>query len=454
MQTEKQVDIAIVGSGLTALTLAFYLKKAGKTVAIIEKSDKTGGVIQTYTEEGFTYEAGPNTGVLSSPELVQLFDDLGERCTVEVANSNAKRRLIWKRDKWEPLPYSLTSAINTPLFTFKDKLRILGEPFRKRGTNPYETLDKMVLRRLGKSFLEYAVDPFISGIYAGDPTKLIPKFALPKLYNLEQNYGSFIRGSIKKAKMPKTELEKRATKEVFSVSGGLSNLTNTLTAMVGIENIYLNATARALKTDDGFDLKLAFVNGDFIIHSKKLVSTVGAYELSNLLSFISEEDLKPITNLTYAKVAQVVVGYKKWQGIPLTGFGGLIPSKENRKVLGILFPSAIFANRAPKDGALLSIFLGGIKHEDIFNQSDENLIDTAINEAITTLGASATPDMVRLFRYPHAIAQYEQSSEQRFEQIERLEKEHSGLILAGNIRNGIGMSDRVVQAVKIAKEIM
>lgn len=212
MQQLRTSQITIIGGGLTGLTLAFYLKRAGKKVTIIERNHEPGGVIRTFTEQGFTYEAGPNTGVLSSPELVQLFDDLGDTCSLEVANPNAKRRLILKDGSWEALPHNLSSAITTPLFSLYDKIRILGEPFRKKGSNPYETLDKLVARRLGKSFLDYAVDPFISGIYAGNPANLVTKFALPKLYNLEQNYGSFIRGAIKKRQEPKSELEQRLQK--------------------------------------------------------------------------------------------------------------------------------------------------------------------------------------------------------------------------------------------------
>ena len=144
MQKNITSDVTVIGAGLTGLTTAFYLKKAGKSVTVVERSHRVGGVIRTFSHDGFTYEAGPNTGVLSSPELVQLFDDLGSSCSLETANPNAKRRLIWKNGAWNALPSGLGSAIGTPLFSFGDKLRILGEPFRKPGTNPYETLDQLV----------------------------------------------------------------------------------------------------------------------------------------------------------------------------------------------------------------------------------------------------------------------------------------------------------------------
>ena len=455
MQKNITSDVTVIGAGLTGLTAAFYLKKAGKSVTVVERSHRVGGVIRTFSHDGFTYEAGPNTGVLSSPELVQLFDDLGSSCALETANPNAKRRLIWKNGAWNALPSGLGSAIGTPLFSFGDKLRILGEPFRKPGNNPYETLDQLVLRRMGRSFLEYAIDPFISGIYAGDPSLLVPKFALPKLYNLEQNYGSFIRGAMKKGKEPKSALEQRATKEVFSVSGGLQSLVDALAAAIGSENIILNAeNTQITPHEDRYQISATATDGDAIcIESSKVVSTAGAYELPSLLPFLGADELAPITNLRYAKVAQVVAGFREWNGIPLNGFGGLIPSKERRKVLGILFPSSIFPNRAPEGGALLSIFAGGIKNEAVYNLSDEELKQVAMREISETMRTNSKPDMLEVFRYPHAIAQYERSSEERFAAIEKIQTGCPGLILAGNIRDGIGMADRVKQGVNIAKAL-
>ena len=128
-----KTDVVIIGAGLTGLTTAFYLRKRGIRVLLLEKNDRAGGVIQTIKEDGFIYETGPNTGVVGNPEVAELFEDLSSSCKLIIANPEAKRRLIWKNNAWQALPSGLLSAIQTPLFTLKDKLRILGEPFRKAG---------------------------------------------------------------------------------------------------------------------------------------------------------------------------------------------------------------------------------------------------------------------------------------------------------------------------------
>ncbi len=447
--------VVIIGAGLTGLTMAYYLKKSGINVVVIDKAARTGGVIQTIREKGFVYETGPNTGVVSNPEMAELFEDLAGKCELETANPAAKRRLIWKNNQWNALPSGLWSAVSTPLFSWGDKFRILGEPWRAKGTNPNETLADLVKRRLGKSFLDYAIDPFISGIYAGNPAELVPKYALPKLWNLEQEYGSFIRGSIKKAKLPKTDRDKKATKEVFSARGGLQNLIDALTDAIGPDSLLLSADAMIKPSENGFHLQITTPENLIQFETKYLVTTCGGYALGNLMPFLDEEETAPFRNLKYAAVTQVLLGFEKWKGINLNAFGGLVPGKENKSILGALFTSSFFEDRAPQGGALLSVFMGGTKRPDIA-QMDDDQIESLIRKDLPRMMSNRgfNPDLMRIHRYPKAIPQYTETSAQRFEMIEKLQQKYPGLILAGNIRDGIGMADRVKQGRTIAEELV
>ena len=455
MAESLKTEVVIVGAGLTGLTMGLYLKKAGIDFKIIEKSAKTGGVMQTISEKGFVYETGPNTGVVSYPEMTELFEELEGKCELEVADPSAKRRLIWKNQAWHALPSGLMSAIGTPLFTWYDKFRILGEPFRKKGTNPNEKLSELVIRRMGQSYLDYAVDPFISGIYAGDPTKLVTKYAMPKLWNLEQEYGSFIKGAMKKAKLPKTDRDKKATREVFSANGGLSRLTEALTEAIGSENILLSAETMVKPIANGFQLQVTTPEKLFTLDTSHLVTTCGGYALPGLLPFLNENEVVPFNELKYAAVTQVLLGFEKWKGMSLNAFGGLVPGKENKNILGVLFTSSFFKGRAPEGGALLSVFMGGTKRPDIAKM-DNFEIEALLNKELPRMmsNRSLSPDMIRIHRYPKAIPQYTESSKERFEMIEQLQQKYPGLILAGNIRDGIGMADRVKQGRTIAEELI
>lgn len=444
------MNVAVIGAGLTGLTTAYYLKKKGVNVTVFEKSDRPGGVIQSVSQDGFIYENGPSTGVLGTPEAVELLEELSDLCTLEVADKTAKYRWIWKGGRWHMLPSGLIGGLRTPLFTLADKLRLLGEPFRKPGTNPNETLADMVRRRMGESFLNYAVDPFILGIYSGDPEQLVPKYALPKLYNLEQKYGSFIGGSIKKSREPKTEREKKVTREVFSIEGGLSNLILALVAGTGKEHILLNVKNLNVRpAQSGYDIRY---DGSENQHFDRVISTVGAYALKDIFEFLPGDTLAKIECLNYARVVQVSVGFKKWEGMELRAFGGLIPFRENRQVLGALFLSSFLKGRAPEGGALISTFLGGVRRPEMVDLTDDKLIKL-VSEEIKSLFRLTkwAPDLLTINRYQHAIPQYGLESEEKLRAITGLEQTFPGLILAGNIRDGIGMADRIRQGHKVAE---
>ena len=448
---KQQHEIVVIGAGLTGLSTAFHLHRQGRDVVILEKADRVGGQIHTYHENGFTFESGPNTGVVSFPEVAELFQMLEGSCQLEIARESSKRRLIWKGNRFHELPCSPVSAITTPLFRLSDKFRILGEPWRKKGTDPDEPVGALAARRLGKSFYEYAVDPFVSGVYAGDPMKLTTRYALPKLYNLEANYGSFIRGAIAKAKEPKTDRDRLATKKVFSAVGGLQRLVEALSKdlriITGANNL------KVMPTADG--QWSCTYNGTEEIVCRKVVTTVGAYALPALLPFIPEAQMQKMSNLFYAPIIQVILGVKNTCGLDFPAFGGLVPSKEQKRVLGILFPSSCFEQRCPDGGALYSYFIGGACHTDYLQKSDDEIREITLEafHSMLKYPADMQPDLLRIFRHEHAIPQYWSDSGERFATIEALQQQYPGLILAGNMRDGIGMGNRIHQGATIASSI-
>ncbi|MFH0866533.1 MAG: protoporphyrinogen oxidase [Bacteroidota bacterium] len=449
-------EVVIIGAGITGLATALHLKKRGVGFIMLDQACRTGGVIHTVTENGYTYEEGPNSGIIGNVEVLRLFNELKGECELEEASASNKKRYVLKGGKWHALPGGLFSAIGTPLFSLKDKFKVLSEPFRKAGKNPHETLADLVKRRLGKSFLDYAVDPFIIGIYAGDPDRLIPKYALPKLYYLEQNYGSFIKGTIKKAKEPKTEEEKRVTRGVFSVKGGFSNLIKALENKIEKKNIMLGiSNLIVLPVEKHFLISYTNQEGVHVEReAKKIISTIGAYNIEFFFPFVSHENISKINALHYTKVIEVAIGFDKWQGMKLDAFGGLIPFKEKRDILGILFMSALFEGKAPESGALFSVFLGGVRRPEIYNMNDNKIKEILEREFRGLMQINEfKPDLLKIMRHEWAIPQYEVDSPRRFEAVAEIEKQFPGLIIGGNLRNGIGMADRILQARMLADSV-
>jgi len=451
----KTTETLILGAGLTGLTTAFNLKDNNKSFIVLEQNDTVGGVIKTHNKKGFTYESGPNSGMVGNVEVVKLFEKLEDKIEIEKANPAVKKRYILKNKNWEALPSGFISAITTPLFSLKDKFRILGEPFRKKGSNPNETLAGLVERRMGKSFLNYAIDPFILGVYAGDPNKLVPKYALPKLYDLEHDYGSFIGGTFKKSKEKKSDLEKKVTKDIFMIKGGLSVLVDALYSYSGKESYTLNTKIISVKKiDAGFET-IYFAEGkEQTIISEKLITTFGGDSLKSVLSGLNSSNLQNINNVEYAPVVQVALGFDKWEGMDLDAFGGLIPFVENRKILGAIFISALNSSRAPKEGGLFSVFLGGVRNPELIKKSDDEIYEIVKSEFIDLMKLdNFNPDLFEIFRYQKAIPQYYANTEQRLNDFATLESNYPGLLIGGNTNDGIGMADRIQQGTMLASRV-
>lgn len=447
----------VIGAGLTGLATAFHLRQAGIDAVVVEQADRIGGQIQSHEADGFVFESGPNTGVISYPEVAELFAALEGRCVLETAHRSAKRRLIWKGDSFHALPSTPLGGLFTPLFSLRDKFGILLEPWRKKGTDPYETVGQLAARRLGQSFLDYAVDPFISGVYAGDPMQLPTRLALPKLYNLEQTYGSFICGAMAKAREPKTDRDRLATKEVFSARGGLQRLVDALGQAIGTDHIRLSAhQVRVMPHDGAWRVSFTGADGhDTVMACRHVVTTCPAYALPDLLPFVDRKQMAAISTLKYAPVVQIGVGLRQHGGLRHTAFGGLVPSKEQQKTLGILFPSACFDGRAPEGGVSFAYFMGGVRHPEYVYKSDEELA-AIVDDTLHTMlkyPADVHADTLRIYRHDRAIPQYEANSQQRFDTIEAMARQYPTLTIGGNLRGGIGMADRIRQARAMAHDI-
>ncbi len=457
MKTPDQtIDSLVIGAGLTGLTTSWYLAKAGAGFLTIDRQNRPGGVIQSHSENGFLFESGPNTGIMGQPEVAELFAELGDAVKPEIANEAVKKRLILKKGRWEPLPSGMISGIRTPLFTFRDKLRLLAEPFRPPGTNPDEPLSELVKRRMGQSFLDYAIDPFILGVYSGDPAKLITRHAFPKLYQLEHQYGSFIGGSIRKSFKKKTDREMLATREVFSVSDGLEQLTNALYLGAGPERFHLGCDQVQVNPDSsGFMVSFTGPDGSTNrIHAGNVITTTGAHTLPGLFPFLNESEKETFTDIKYAPVVEVTLGFNHWDAPQPAAFGGLIPFKENRDLLGILFLSSFLENRAPAGGALLTVFMGGVRRPEWVNAPDE-AIREAVQREVTDLMKLPRfdPAVFRIFRHNWAIPQYGAESDRKIQLVNSLMERYPGLIIGGNLKDGIGMADRIRQGKILAESV-
>ena len=392
--------------------------------------------------EDYLVEHGPNS-LQTSPALEDLISELGLTPEVLKADPVQRNRYVVRNGRLVPLPLGPASFFSSPLFSAGAKLRLLREPFIGRGADD-ESVASFVRRRVGAEFLDYAIDPFVAGIHAGDPQRLSMRHAFPRMVALERNHGSLIRGMFAK-KMDRSK--KRHERETISFRDGLETLPNRMHQLLG-ERVRLKSPATALRrTDHAWSVR---VNGEDEGPFDAVISTVPLHAWGS----ISLPQTAPeLPRAQYAPVTIVWLGLEeRILDHPLDGFGALVPSVEQDfEVLGTLFSSSIFPNRAPHGFALLTVFLGGTRHADADYLGSERAIDVALRDLTTLLGISGPPRFARARHWQNAIPQYDLNYADILQRLNELEHALPGVFFAGSYRDGISVADTVENAATVAE---
>ena len=323
--------------------------------------------MKTHHEDGWLIETGPNSALETTPLFGELFDGLGITNKRRYANESASRRYIVKNGSLHPLPMGPGSFITTRLWSGSAKLRLLKEPFIGRAVKE-ESISEFVRRRLGDEFLEYAIDPFVAGVYAGDPAKLSVQSAFPKLYALEKNHGGLIRGAIASRR------ERKARKEVakdrarlFSFADGMETFPAAIAASLGdalrtnteVEHI---VPMRAGKYPV-YTISIRSDGERSTIQADAIVLASPARATASMIRSIDPEMAKTLESIQYPPLVEVFLGFKsELVARALDGFGFLVPKAEKRKLLGSIWASTLFENRAPEGCVAFTSFVGGSRN--------------------------------------------------------------------------------------------
>lgn len=450
-------DVAIVGAGITGLATAHFLTRRGLRVRLIEAQERAGGAIRTSLQGGFQIEHGPNSLLDTDPILHELFEAIGIADELIYASDEAKNRYIVRNGRLHPLPMSPPALIKSDLFSTRAKLRLMVEPFVGRGpAEVEETLAEFVERRLGREFMEYAIDAFVAGVYAGVPQKLSVREAFPKLFALEENYGSILKGAILGAR--KRRKEGRTSKQsarMFSFEKGLQTIVDGLVRQREGELELSTRLTGVRREADGYALDLVCGDEKRQLRARSVLLTVPVEAYEKLeFSFDFDAPRQALQQIYYPPVSMVFCGYeKKPEGRELDGFGFLIPTVEQRQILGTIWSSTLFPGRAPEGGVALTTFVGGSRQPENARWEEDKLVDAVRGDLRDLLGIEARPDLVFVQRWEKAIPQYQLGHRQLIAELEKCEAENPGFYLGGNFRGGISVADCITQSQKLAERI-
>lgn len=462
MLNDAASSVAVIGAGITGLTAAFRLRQNNVAVAVYEKSDRAGGAIRSIRREGFLAEFGPNTILETSPKITALVRDAGLQARRIDPDPGASNRYLARARQALAMPLSPLGMMTTPLFSFRAKLGVLREPFvppRRDGVE--ETVAQFVERRLGREFLDRAVDALVGGIYAGDPAKLSISQALPKLHALEQRYGSLIKGQIFGAgeRKRRGEIAKdRAPK--FSFDEGLQVLPDTLAGHLGDAVRYGAEVIRLERGPSGWTVVFR-QDGQEQQSRHASVLFAGTAAALATLEIVDATGTTPrgletsaFSTVRYPPVASVVLGFRREDvRHPLDGFGILVPRQEGFRILGTLFSSSLFPNRAPRGFTVLTTYVGGERAPELADRPEEELVAMTCADLRELLGVGGEPVFRHCVLYPHAIPQYNLGYGRIRKRLTELEATAPGLFFAGHYRDGVSLGDSIVSGVNVSERI-
>ncbi len=449
--------VAIIGGGITGLTAAFYLKERGVPVVLFEASQRVGGVIQSVRRDGYLAEFGPNSILETSPVVSNLVTDLGLESRRVYSQPAAEKRYVVRDQKPVALPASAVGFLRTPLFSMSAKLRVLAEPFIGHAAEGVEeSIAQFVQRRLGQEFLDYAIDPLVAGIYAGNPQQLSVAQAFPKLLALEQRYHSLFLGQVLGARARKQsgEVSKQKAKK-FSFDDGLQVLIDALQAKLEREIETSTPISCLWPTEEGWLVKPGPKAEGASVECSAVLLALPSHKIAELdIRTTPALKVARLAEVSYPPVASVVLGFRREDvEHPLDGFGMLIPQKEGFHILGALFSSSLFPNRAPAGEVAITCYIGGARNPLLPFIPQSALVEIAVKNLETILGVRGQPTFKHITVYRHAIPQYNLGFGKFRALMSEMEVQAPGLFVAGHARDGISLSDSIISGHKVAGRI-
>jgi protoporphyrinogen/coproporphyrinogen III oxidase len=453
--------IAIIGGGIAGLSAAFYLEKARRGGAalqwtLFEKSDRLGGVIRTEQREGFILEAGADSFLAAKPEATRLCQELG--IGSELISSNAGRRTyILVKGKLMPIPQGLEfmvptrvwPMVTTPLFSFKTKLRMASELFssaRKNGGD--ESVGEFVRRHFGQEMVDRVAEPLLAGVYGGNVENLSVRAVLPRFTEMEREYGSLVRATLKAKAQNKSRFGAKPQPLFTSLKNGMQQMVDALVKALPQSSIRLQQQ----------DISVRQVNDDWEVESSGIkerfqvvLLAVPAPSASALLRQFHPALIEGLARIQYTSSAAVALAYDH-AALP-AGHGFLVPRSERRKIMACTFVHKKFSHRSPEGKSMLRCFFSSSRMPDLLTHSDEALQQMARQELKNILGLTAEPIFARTFRWDRAMAQYEPGHLERVAEMEKIISTMPGFHIIGNSFHGIGVPDCIKSARQAVEQI-
>ncbi len=435
----------IIGAGVAGLGAGYELQaRQESNFLLLEAGDHPGGVIASERQDGFLFEAGPDSWLGMKRSLAGLCRELGLGDEIIASQDHARATLILRQGRLLPLPPGwqlLAPARMRPLATtrllgWQTKLRMAREFIagsRREAPQEDESVADFLRRLYGEEAVEYLAAPLLAGVYGGEPEELSLEAIAPRMRALQQS------GSLSRALWKARRQARRQPEPLFaSLGAGMQRLVDKLAERIGAERVRLRTpVAQVRRTAEGWEALLASSES---IQAERLVLALPAWSAAALMRGQDSQLANELAAIPYSSAMLLSLGYRQAPPLP-DGFGILVPRREGKRMLACSFSHRKFPLRAPEGGAMIRLFYGGRRDAAVLELEDDAAWSLAYRELQELLGPLPPPDLLRISRQPRAMAQYTPGHRARHDRIERMRRRWPGLALAGNAYQGIGIPD-------------
>ena len=449
------MKIGIIGAGISGVAAAHFIKKyhPDAQITLFERNERCGGNIRTESHAGFVFEFGPRSFQGKQRDLLEMVEDLDLWDQLVSADRQSKNRYILHKGKLEAVPISLLSMFGNKLLN--KPIRSILREYKTDPIDIYDSIKTFSYRHLGKKITNNMIDPFFTGIYAGDISKLSTNAVLPILKAYEKEYGSIIKGILKNRKKKKNseyseKVNLYSSHDILSFENGMETLVEEVIKKHDLNIIY-NQQVKMVKQSN--DQKAEVYITDSMYKFDKVILTTPSFVSAHLLKSCDIEYYKALGLVKYVPIAMVNLAFET-DVVKQQGFGYLIPSNEKQRILGTVFNHKIFPMHSPGNRANISVLLGGANDENIIEKPAHYIVKTAIKHVKNHLDIHEEPFIVRIRQYSRAIPQYNMGIEKVWQRLDDVKAKYQSIILTGNYQYGVGIGDCVTLAKKVAKDLV
>jgi len=470
---QNPTHIAIVGGGIAGLATAYYVQREAQQAglrlrySLVESAPSFGGKIVTDVQDGFTIEGGPDSFITQKPAALRLCRELGLGDRLLGTNDTQRKVFVLDGGRLRPLPDGVMLVIPTrfapfalsPLVSLPGKLRMGLDLFiPPRRDNGDESLADFIRRRLGQEALDKIAEPLMAGIHVADPERLSLQATFPRFIQLEEKYGSLIKGMLAQKGQAAGQQRNGAGRTLslfMTLRGGLRELVRELASR--LEGELLPGTGvleltRASGPRPGYHLRLT---GGRSLDADAVILATPAFVAARLVEPMHANLAARLWAIRYVSTATVSLGFRRAEfEHPLGGFGFVVAAREKSRLMACTWTSTKFNERAPVEHVLLRAFVGGPHHQELVELPDEALIQLVRDELQKVMGVNARPVISRIYRWPQANPQYDVGHLERVTQIEAVAEELPGLYFTGSAYRGVGIPDCIQQGQETASLVV